>query len=41
MEAGITDPEIWNKTVRAASTAGIALAWELAKAEPKRKLGLP
>ena len=35
------DPEIWAKTLKAASGAGIALAWELAKAEIKKKLHLP
>jgi|HubBroStandDraft_3_1064219.scaffolds.fasta_scaffold626249_2 hypothetical protein len=35
------DPEIWDKTLKAASAAGIALAWELAKAEIKKKIGLP
>jgi len=42
--ADITDPDIWQKTkdrLKTVGGAGIAFAWEIAKAELRKKLGLP
>ena len=39
----IRDPDIWDKTkqrLHGLSSVGIALAWEIAKAEIKKRLGL-
>ena len=38
------DPDIWEKTrerARGLTTVGISIFWEIAKAELKKKLGLP
>lgn len=40
----IRDPDIWSKTKERAkglTSVGIGLAWEIAKAEIRKKLGLP
>lgn len=40
----VRDPEIWKATksiARNAGGAGIALVWEIAKAEIKRRIGVP
>ena len=40
----IRDPDIWDKTkerIKGLTSVGVGLMWEIAKAEIKKKLGLP